>query len=228
VNRDKFFGWVSRINSLLFLLLLMTALVLMLIFVRESSRWGNRNSVEVVDQNSEKNDDLRLGRLEDICGTKNKYVKLSSPVKSKGFSSGGYGSRARNVLFFAGQQAEPKWLFDTDSSMIMVMNVLELNSGDCRQRQSIAVYYEVIETDTNMDGVLNEKDDVTIALSTVDGSSYRKILTEITSVLDHQIDLDGKELTVLFQRADSVRVARYSMDSGELISEREISRISKR
>ena len=65
--------------------------------------------------------------------------------------------------------------------------------------------------------------------------SYRKphsgtgeLDTGVSSVIDHRVDEEASELTVRTQKSVAVLMEKFSLPSGQKISEREISRIGQK
>jgi hypothetical protein len=230
MEQSKFFLWTSRVTSILFLLLIAIVIGFTIYGIFESKKWGGRNTVEVVGEqlDDEVIEDLRLSNITKVCGKDVQYVKLDSTNSSKGFSSGGYGSLTRNVVFFVGTDMDSHWLFDTNKYLINEIDQLKKKADDCKDRETVSIYYEVIKSDTNKDGDLNSEDDVTISLTSPDGKNYIELDSGVTSVIDHSIDHDAQVLTMLMQKGSSILMKKYSLESSQLISEKEVSRIGKK
>lgn len=230
MEQNKFFIWTSRVTSIIFLLLIVIVIGFTVYGVFESKKWGQRNTVEVVGDQTEDEviDDLRLSNITKICGKDIQYVKLNSSNKSKGFSSGGYGSITRNVVFFVGPSMDSHWLFETNKYLINEIDQLKTKADDCKNKETVSIYYEVIKRDTNKDGDLNSEDDITISITSPDGQDYIELDTAVTSVIDHSIDSDAKVLTVLIQKQSTILMKKFSLENNRLVSEKEISRIGKK
>ncbi|MEY8214877.1 MAG: hypothetical protein RPR97_10410 [Colwellia sp.] len=230
MEENKFFKWAARVNSLLFLVLLVISIGFVSFGILESNKWSARNEVEVTDKSgsSEEVEDLRLGDITKVCGSDIQYVKLNSSAKSRGFSSGGYGYTTRNVVFFEGVEMVSHWLFDTNSYSIREIDQLQKKADDCKDRETVAIYYEVRKEDADQNGKLDENDPLTIALTAPGGSNYTEIEVGITSVLDHSVDQSGSTLTLLIQDGELLLMKKYSLKTNEKISEREITRIGKK
>jgi len=80
MEQNRFFIWTSRVTSILFLLLVVIAIGFMVYGILESNKWGQKNTVEVIGEQSEdeKIEDLRLGNINKVCGKDIQYVKLNS------------------------------------------------------------------------------------------------------------------------------------------------------
>ncbi len=171
---------------------------------------------------------MRLSNITKVCGKDIQYVKLNSSRPSKGFSSGGYGSNIRNVVFFVGQEMQSHWIFDTNKYLIAKVIQLKTKNDDCKKSKTVAIYYEVRKEDTDGNGKVEDGDSITVSLSSPDGLNYTEIESNITSVLDHSIDEEASILTLLLQSKENILMKKYSLNNNQLISEREITRIGKK
>lgn len=228
MEQNKFFKWTQRINSILFLLLLVLSIGFLTFMIFESNKWGERNTVEVVDKkNNEEPEKLRLSQITKVCGQDIQYVELNTPRNSKGFSSGGYGSNTRNVIFFVGQEMRSHWLFQENTYLITEIRQLKVKSDKCKNKEAVAIYYEIIKEDSNNDGKLDKKDAVTIALTSPNGQKYIEVESGITSVLDSDTNDTASILTLLVQENNKILMKKYSLRNSKKISEKEITRIGK-
>ena len=230
MEQNRFFRWVSRINSILFLILLTLSIGLVLYGISESNKWSHRNTVEVIDKTAQddNNQDLRLSDITQVCGKDIQYVKLSSALKSKGFSSGGYGSVTRNVIFFTGDEMNSHWLYDTNKYLITEINQLKKKADNCKERETVSIYYQVVKSDTNHNGELDHTDELTVALTSPSGVNYTEIESGLSSVIDHSVNSEATVLTILVQKGSSLIMEKFSLLNNQKISEREISRIGKK
>ncbi len=229
MEQNRFFIWTARANSVLFLLLLILSIGLVTFGIFQSNNWSGRNTVEIVDDKiNEDIEDLRLSDISKVCGQDIQYVKLNSSRPSKGFSSGGYGTNTRNVVFFVGQEMKSHWLFETNKYLVANVIQLKTKSENCKDSETVAIYYEVRKEDTNGNGKLEDDDSITVSLTSPDGLNYTEIESNITSVLDHSIDDKASILTLLVQSKRKILMKKYSLTSNKLIVEREITRIGKK
>lgn len=211
-------------------MLLLLLIGLVIYGILENNKWGNRNTVEIIDEvnSGEEIEDLRLSDITKVSGKDIQYVKLNSAPESKGFSSGGYGNVIRNVVFFVGDNMDSHWLFDANTYLIDEIDQLKKNADDCENKETVSIYYEIRKEDTNNNGKIDENDSLTIALTSPDGLNYTEIELGITSVLDHSIDYDASVLTLLVQYNSTLLMKKYSLKTNEKISEQEITRIGKK
>jgi len=229
METNRFFKWTARINSMLFLVLLLLSIALVIYAIFESNKWQQRTAVHVIDEKNGSNDDekLNLGRITKVCGTDFQYIELTSSKESEGFSSVGYGNTTRNVVFFAGKDMDSHWLFDTNGYLISGIDQLKKTADDCKKRETVAIYFEVRKVDSDNNGKLDEKDELTVALTSPDGKNYTEIEVGLTSVLDHSVNDNASVLTLLVQSDSRLIMKKYSLPSKKKISEKEITKIGK-
>ena len=230
METNRFFKWTARINSMLFLVLLLLSIVLVTYAISESNKWKQRTAVNLIDEKNDSNDDknLNLGSITKVCGTNFQYIKLTSSKESESFSSGGYGNTTRNVVFFAGKDMDSHWLFDTNGYLISEIDQLKKSADDCKKRETVAIYFEIRKEDSDNNGKLDEKDELTVALTSPDGKNYTEIEIGLTSVLDHSVNDNASVLTLLVQSDSTLIMKKYSLLSKKKISEKEITKIGKK
>jgi hypothetical protein len=228
METNRIFLWISRINSVLFLLLLLLGIGLALIGVVESIDWHDDRAVEVVksDKKPERQEHLRLGSLNKVCGHDVKYVELQTEGGGKFASSGG-GGQTRNAIFFTGDSNSAHWLFDTNQYLIENINTMPYNYGGCEDDKVSVIYYDVVMQDSNHDGKLSNDDAHTIAISSPSGRNYRELITGATKVLGYELTDNDKKLSFLLQLDKTIIMRDYSLD-GELLTEIPITELSGR
>jgi len=229
METNLFFKWINRINSVIFMILILTGIGLFIFLYTQSNDWKSRRTVEVKDT-SENITELRLGSITRVCGHDVQYVELSSAGTSKGFSSGGYSNQIRNVVYFTGTELKHHWLYDNNNYLIE--NIAQLNAKDyeyedSKEKQTVAVIYKVIKVDSNKDGKLSEDDMITVAVTSPGGDQYTELGT-FTSVIDYQSDFEGKFLTLLIQMENDILVQKYSLSDFQKISEKKLTKIEKK
>ncbi|WP_036132137.1 hypothetical protein [Marinobacter nitratireducens] len=229
MEQNRFFVIVSRINSLLILIAAVGAVIAVFSLSIMSNSWGNRNTVEVVDEeNGEESLELRLGNLDEMTGHEVQTVNLTSDKPSRGFSSGYGGSDIRNVLFLAGEKLDAKWLYEKNSYLITCFCKLQASNKYNGDDPVLAVYVSVVKEDSNGDKELSDRDGIVLALMNPDGSNYKEVSSGITKVMDSTVTDGGENVTFLVQIDTRVLARKYSLKTFSLVSEREISEISKK
>lgn len=229
MEQNRFFLLVARVISILILIAAIGAVISVISLTILSNSWGDRNTVEVTDDDSgDESVELRLSSLEQMIGHEIQTVDLMSDSPSKGFSSGSRGTKIRNVLFLVGEELSPKWLYEKNSNLINCFCKLQASNKYNGDDPVLAVYVTVVVADTNKDDVLSEKDGITLALMNPDGSNYKEVGSVVNKVLDSTVTDGGDSVTFLLQVGNDIMVRKYSLKSFSLISEQKISEIAKR
>lgn len=228
MEANRIFIWISRINSILFLLLLlfgigMTAFAFLQGLYRNSPR-----AVEVVTAEESKlpAEKLTLGSIETVCGYDVKYVKLQTERAGKLYSSG-RGGEIRNVIFFTGENKSAHWLFEENHYLVNNIRSIPPNYSSCENKKVTVLYYDVVKNDTNQDGVISGEDEHTIAISDPFGQNYRELITGATRVLDYELSSGDQRISLLLQMNKQIVMRDYSL-AGELIAESRVTDLTGR
>src|SRR5205085_10412274 len=118
----KFFRWVWRVDAVLILLVAAAALFgVITVLVSEVRSNARQRQVAAtappVVPNAEKKA-LRLGDLTHIEGTTVFRAELTSQRRGAEFSSGGYATETRNVLFVDLSDGSARWLLPSDKELV--------------------------------------------------------------------------------------------------------------
>ena len=220
---NRFFVWISRINSVLLLLALIGAGILAtVIFAHEFQRSERRQQANIpVAAEAEPGSGpqrLSLGVVDRVSGTNTLMILLLSEEARGNYrimSKRGSGT-IRNVLFLAGDGTHSSWLFEKHSNLLT-----EIDELHQRDRPTKALYFEIVQTDSNGDGQLTEDDRFNVALSKPDGSGLTEILSDVVRVLSHQ-QIDDDQLAVVYQVGDAVWHARFDLNTFAKLSEQAV------
>ena len=90
----------------------------------------------------------------------------------------------------------------------------------------IAIYYKIIDKDTDKNGELNSDDLITLALTNPDGTQYTVIDSSVDSVMDSTIIKGGQALALLTQSDGKLHYKTYSLKTFKNISSRTLLNIS--
>ena len=217
MESDIFFQTISKINSLLFLVLLVMGLGLASYIIVDISSWNNKGALQVnedpKDLTSEKVE-LVLESLVEIEGSSSQYVQLRSKAEGGKFSSR-YGGEIRNVLFIHEDKNSTSWLLKDHKNIIIRHD--KLKGGDTKTSKVLAHLYQVVDKDTDGDEMLTRDDQVTLSLSKPDGSDYREIIKGVTSIVDTNVKLDESSLSVLAQLNGEVYLYSISLSDFEIL-----------
>jgi len=221
----KFFRIVSRLNSVLFLLILLASAYWL---IQINTSFGDRpvrGAVDIVEDPATGESptlELRLGRIQWVNGTDTQYVTLETQAKG-GKLSGYEPSETLNVLFVAGDAFDSYWLFDHQRYRIAAISSLTPDKEFDEDRNAVAIYVVVITEDSNNDTRLDIEDLQTIALLRTDGTGYTVIAENIDQIISTRASFDGTTFDVLAREGKSVIMRRYSLDTFERIQEKTLS-----
>ncbi len=220
---ERIFSLIAKINSTLLLLVLLAGGVSVGWVLWTNSQWKSRGAIEVPasDSSSSKSVFLRFERIQKVTGSDTQMLLLSAEDTSRKVYSGGSGSETRNVLFLTGTEKKARWLFQSQSNLILVTEQLREESDNERRAPTKLLYFEFIPKDTNGDGKINSQDPSTVGLSKPDGTGFVEVLRDVTRVLSHEL-IDDKVLSIVFQSRQAIRHATFSLSSFAKVSEAEI------
>lgn len=220
---ERLFSLIAKINSLLLLVVLLAGGISIAWFLWSNSQWQRRGAIEVPadDSSSSKRVFLRFERIQKVTGSNTRMLLLSAEGRSGKLYSGGYGSETRNVLFLTGAAKKARWLFPSQSNLILVTDQLREDKEKEHKAPTKALYFEFVTKDTNGDGKITSQDRSTVGLAKPDGTGFVEVLKEVTRVLSHEL-LDDKILSIVFQSGQTIRHATFSLSSLAMVSEAEV------
>lgn len=205
---DRVFRWIRRVNSVLFLLVLIGgsfgAVQLYVSYLNMMESYTARNTPEEVVKPERDPDLVRLtlGEAERVRGTDITTIVLYS---EEGKRRSRTHEQMRNVLFTSASGA--RWLLETHDNVLLEFD--ELRRGEQSTR---AFYYEIEATDD---------DSLAIALSKPDGSKLTEILTGVARVLSHE-QTDDHAISIIYQIDDKLWHARFDLETFSKLSEQSL------
>lgn len=189
----------------------------------ESNQWQRRGAIKVpeTEAGAKKPILFNFEKGENITGANAQMMKLTTQEKSAKFSSGGYGSETRNILFLTGTEKVARWLFKNHKNLILVASQLHEELAASKEAPTSALYFEFVSDDTNGDGNLSSEDHSNIGLTKPDGTAFVEILHDVNRVLSHQM-LDQQHLSVVYQKGTVVRHAKFAVSTMKLEIDQDI------
>ncbi|MCF6193564.1 MAG: hypothetical protein L3J46_04435 [Kangiellaceae bacterium] len=234
MKSEKFFKWVWNINGLLLLTgILLMSLLIAYQLVKELSREEQEPTQTLnLAEDSTGEEKWSLGYPQKVVGSPYYYLKLESenkeviarkPVYS--FSGSGYrNTRAKNVLFINSNSNVSNWLFKSVRQLIINMESLHVkDSSDLVTTK--AIYYEVINNDTNSDGVYDIKDKKTFALTRKDGTKYSEIISGYNNILTASMNEAGA-LFVIYINNGEVHSMLVDVDNFIILEKTQLPKVS--
>jgi len=224
---ERMFLFVSRINSILLLLVLIGAAILIAWMAWAGNQGRNLDQFEVPSGETTSSTKilLRLARVQNVTGTDTQMILLSAEGRPGTFPSVYSGSsETRNVLFLTGSEVKAQWLFTHQNNRILVTEQLREEIKESRDNPTKALYFEYVSSDTNNDGKLSNQDLSNVGLAKPDGLGFTDVLTGVTQVLSNKL-LDSQKISVVYQSRNSVRHATFSVSSFKLETDQEIGTV---
>ena len=163
--------------------------------IRDFTRPGRSNiGLEEVSVVTSSEDQWSLGRVMKVPGssfarvdlTSNRDAVDSSKSELGFFGSGGssYSRRtAKNILFIDLEANESRWLFPSNSQLIISTRGVDENGLESESTFTQAFLYSVVSSDTNLDGRLDADDDLVVSASRPDGTNYSELLTDVQRII---------------------------------------------
>ena len=231
-DNNKFFKYVWRFNAFVIagaaiLCILLGGFAAMKIFIDETRERHVTNVVNVGEQTKVK-DKFVLGYPYTIEGTD--YVRV--PLYRDESYDMSYYSKSRggnevNYLFMNSGNGENKWLMQATNQLFISDIVLleKLKTSRDENNKAVGVVYALVEKDTNGDNRLSDKDAITIGTSSLDGSSYKKLIENIDRLYALKQIADNKVI-VLYQKNKNTMSEVYEVPSMKKVSGTPIPKVN--
>lgn len=221
-EQNRFFQWLYRILALTTLGVLCLVAWQLISFSFETSRWKNRDAVDVPQTGHGRPAAQRLhfSDLTSIQGSLNMFIEVRSdnPSGGKRFSSGGSGPGAlRNLVFFDGGYGRAHWLLDRNDEVLR--DIVQLHESNDDKKPVLAIFLELIRVDSNKDGALDEDDAAIPAMTRPDGIGLTELSGSADRILERSVSADGKRVGLLEQDGDKLLYREYSVDTFAKTSE---------
>ncbi len=222
---DVFFRWISRINSVLLLALILVAGV---VTFSASGLGGGRNDVAMegaVAVRHASTPAWHLGMMRSLDGTSMLYAALKARDASSTVSfSGSVSTRVGNVLFFDIATQQPHWLFADNRQVISPPEVLKrklpaASPGAKASRQAVALIFGVrpAAADPKATALWN------IDLASVDGQRVETLATGVDGMMGFHFTPDQKTLLVFYTAHGDAYVLDADLDTLKVLSNRKLT-----
>lgn len=233
MKTDRVFKWIWNINGLVLLLGLILTLTVVSyqlskdIFKDSTDQHPSLNLA--TDEDGEEKWNLgypnRIGETDYYyvqLESEKLYVKKQSRVES--FSMYDYKpTRAKNVVFINSNTNKSNWLFESVQQLITETRLL--SSEDELKSITKAISYEVINSDTNKDGIFDNSDKRTFALSKVDGTGYSEIIEGYNRIVESRVNNEGN-LFVVFIDNDTVYTMLIDLSLFKVLDKKALPKVS--
>jgi hypothetical protein len=230
-GENRFFKYVWRFNALVIagaavVVVILGVYAALQIFKTETGSRRVTNVVNVGDKDAV-SEEFSLGRAAPIEGTS--YVKIPL-YRGQSYNASYYLKNSTqntvNYLFVNTSSGESRWLLEGAGQLIIDSEVMfsKARSSPDERRLGIGIVYTLVEKDTNGDNRLTDRDAVSLAVSEIDGSQYRKLIEGADRLYSVAQVADDKVL-VLYQKNQESVVELYGLPSMTRIQQSNIAKI---
>ncbi len=234
MKTKKIFKWVWNINGAMILGMTFFVVGEMLVnnfFIEEAYT----EEIETLDlaEDLQGIENWNLGYPQAISGSDFYYLPLESDnkeVKIEQKISGLYGivddyytTRSKNVIFINNKSNESHWLFDSVEQIIVNMLTLDARLAD-QPLITKAIYYEVLNSDSNSDGIVDTNDKLTFSLTKNDGSNYKEIISGYNRIIKADLNASNN-LFVLYVNNNEVFSMIIELENFSIISQTQLPKV---
>lgn len=215
-DNNRFFRLVWRINALaiacLVVLLGLLGLYQLTYFFKWQTRDRQVTDLVAVAPQTVRQEESRLGQPNKIAGTQIVRIPLYLEQKTDDvyFSKGSSGNIV-NELFVDSSTGKSKWLFKGTSRLVLNQNHI-LSQLKSEQPLVTSILYTLVEKDSNGDGTLSHKDQVTVGYSSLDGTVFTPLMDNVEKLYATEQVSDDR-LLIIYSRNGETRAITYSVPS---------------
>jgi hypothetical protein len=217
MKATTFYLNIRRFNALLPLmaLVLMAVALAMGAFFTDTSP-PTKSVIPPDKKESASSEVLELSKLDVELDLGPKLEMLKVVIRKK--SGSDYSRSAiRNLVFVEDDSTDLKWVFPTQQQELVSVHPLMSSNGVIK-----AIYVEAIE---KVDAVKSSEQNLrSIYVVSLDGTSYKKILSNVDEVISRRND--AKKLRLIYQAQNSVRMAQIDMQDFRITTDREIAKMN--
>jgi hypothetical protein len=213
---ERFFRIIRRVNSVLFLVVLLGAGGCTIWYALTLYHWHQSRDRPIT---ADKEDDpdpilLTLGDAETVTGTDVQMLRL--------MADGQYGRRqdqdTRNILFLSANDHRGTWLFPTHDNLILETDQIRPWRSDDLNAPTKALYIQFIPGDPEHAIGPSQYDPFAVALIRSDGTGLAEVLRDVDEVLSYE-QFDANSLSITYRNLEELRLARISLDTFAKLSD---------
>ena len=195
---NKFFKTIWRFNGVIISLIGVAILALLLFAsykaIEDFTQDRHKNNIVNLDANNI-TEDITLGGSSKITGTSVFKIPMYGNQSYEGSYFSKHTNSEKNYLFINVETSEKHWLFNhTDYLLSNVENITEDASGS----PVLAIMYNVVKQDSNLDKRLTNSDLITLAFTKPSGKGYIEILSDIDNIVSTDL-MSNKDLFVVYK-----------------------------
>ena len=156
--------------------------------------------------------DLAVSRFSAIRGTTTLWSPVEATQTYDYRTSSKQASSTRNYVFYDTVAGTSHKLLEDDERLITEARELRADDPDARLPPK-ALFFALIEADTNKDGVLNNDDTVTLALARTDGRDLTRLEGSQGYFAGDSISANGNELILVVRDGKAVKALHIDLET---------------
>jgi len=225
MENNRLFIFINRLNSILFLVMLVSVIGFTAYTFAKLNRGRSTQAVEIQspDKPAGEHEVIELSEVEQVYGLD--YQMIMAYSRRDGvLGSGGYSRTLRNMLFLDPEGTNPKWLLETNDHVITEATQL-WHEDDQLDYITDYHYFSIVSADTNSDGLLSDEDSIDLFISSPSGSDVFVLADDLDKVIHHQYYDNNRTLSILAQVGKKIVYRTYSLESLQLLSEKLVTHV---
>ncbi len=235
-GEPKFFKYVWRYNALAIAgvasLCGLLAVFMVYDLVRNITRDREVSNVVAVETGSNTPAAVRevykLGPPTLISGTSFMQAPLyREQYQARSYYNKGSTGNIANYMFLNVMTNQSTWLMNGAGQLFLSNWALteRAPSDQAGPGKAVAMIYQLVDKDTNADGILTEADAKTVGTSGADGTGFKKILEGVPNINSLQ-QITGDKLMIFYERGEDTISQIYSLPGLVNLSEHKIPKLA--
>jgi hypothetical protein len=224
---SRFFKFIQSANSVIIFtggILLLSVLVYAVYHIARDV-FGEKEISDVVntDSSGELNTKMTLSSFDRLAGTDYLFSPLlgEQSYRQDYYDKGS--TSVRNYLFLNINDRSAQYLFSHNRFLLLRTEKILVDLAKDQEKVT-ALWYEIVQTDTNQDKRLTETDQKIIALSDVSGGNYKEVLSGIDVILG-SYQKDDTTLLLLYESQQKSWVTEINITTRKAIEPTELPTI---
>ncbi len=225
MEENRVFKNIWRFNAIVIMLVgaigVVLALFACIMIYKDITRDHSVRNIVNIEESPEKKEEWQLGSITPIKGSDFIIIPLHS---EQSYSKGSYSKSAsstRNYLFINVLNNNKYWLFGKNDYLITQTHQLPNTSYGEQAKNTKAILYYVVKSDTNNDKTLTSSDSLTVAISKPSGKNYVELLKDIDFVNGYQT-IGENSVILVFQRDNIGYSANIDLETLSISGEEQL------
>lgn len=225
MEESKVFKNIWRFNAIVIMFVGVLGFALSLfacvMIYKDMTRDRNVRNIVNIEESPEKEEEWRLGSMTTVQGSEFLMIPLHS---EQNYSRGSYSKSAsstRNYLFINSETNDKYWFLEKNDYLITKTNQLPNTRYDEQTKDTKAILYYLVKSDTNNDNALTSSDLLSVGISKPNGKGYVELLKDIDFVNGYKT-VNEKSVMLVFQRDNIGYSASIDLESLSISDEEQL------